>query len=244
MNLTLNYKIIGQQFVSYGTTLKLHYVTSSLKSLEGKRGFKFAYKFVEEDSQISSVLQLSTNQLGKLTNMNYPHECPIHNEIFLKASIGHQIELTLPRLTYMRINDGPNCQSASDHLIFNLIDPFGDISLTPPNPNIWSVCSESSEPFQTFSTLSSKSIKVIKSKFHVLHIKLYNNKRSSFMFYYKTRKGKSCFLTLFYTIQSHLLVYIVWFSIFFPKTTSNLSYSYLKLSLDLLIHSYAQNYCP
>jgi hypothetical protein len=90
----------------------------------------------------------------------------------------------------MKINDGPNCEFLSDQLIFNIIDPFGDISLTPPNPNIWSVCSESSEPFKTFSTLISKNIKEIKSKFHVLHIKLNNDQRSSFMFYYKTRKGE------------------------------------------------------
>lgn len=189
--------LIGQQFLSYGTSLKLHYITSSLKSLQGKRGFKLSYKFVERDSKITTVLELSTNQLGKVANLNYPHECPIDNEIYLKASVGHQIELRLPRLTYMKINDGPNCEFLSDQLIFNIIDPFGDISLTPPNPNIWSVCSESSEPFKTFSSLVSKNIKEIKSKFHVLHIKLYNDQRSSFMLYYKTRKGEPNPISLF-----------------------------------------------
>ena len=155
-----------------------------------KRGFKFKYSFVERNGRILSVIELPANHLGKVSNLNYPHECPNDFQIYLKSEISHQIELRLPRLTYMKINDGMSCEFIGDRLLFSIIDPFGDTSLTPPNPNIWSVCSESGEPFKTFSSLRSTEIKVIKSKFNVLLIKLNSNQRNSFMFYYKTKKGE------------------------------------------------------
>ena len=168
----------------------MHYITSSaFDSLRAKRGFRFSYRFVERNSRISSVIHLIGNHLGKVTNLNYPHECPNDFQMYLKSEISHQIEVRLPRLTYMKINDGLSCEFSSDRHLFNVIDPFGDTSLTPPNPNIWSICSESSEPFKTFSSLKSTNIKVIKSKFNILHIKLNTSQRNSFMLYYKTRKG-------------------------------------------------------
>lgn len=175
--------------VSYGTSIRLRYVTSSsLKSLQGKRGFKFKYQFIGRQDSSTSVLDLSYDKLGRIMNMNYPHESPIKNEIYLKAPIGYQIELQLPRLTYMKIMKGYDCEYSSDQLIFNVFDEFGDINASPPLPNVWAVCSYTNEAPKTISSLStSSSIKIIKSKFHVLNIKL--NKFNTFMLHYKVKKG-------------------------------------------------------
>lgn len=185
------YLPLGQQFISLANTLKVHYITSSsITSLPPKRGFRFSYSFIENESRVTSVVELPALHLGKVANLNYPHDCPNDYHMFIKSEIGHQIELRLPRLTYMKITDGPNCESNTDRLLFHLVDPFGDVSLTPPNPTFWSVCSESSEPFKTFSALRSTRIKIVRSKFHVLHIRPMNGQRNTFMFYYKTRKGE------------------------------------------------------
>ncbi|CAG2120498.1 unnamed protein product, partial [Medioppia subpectinata] len=99
---------IGQQFISYGNTMKVHYITStSLVTMQSKRGFRFSYRFADTTARISSLMELSAAQTGKVANLNYPHECPNDYHIYLKAEISHQIELRLPRLTYMKINDGP-----------------------------------------------------------------------------------------------------------------------------------------
>lgn len=190
--------IEGQQFISYESNLRLRYATSFSSTLKN-RGFRMRYAFVDRESKINTVLQLASSGIGKITSLNYPHDSPSESDIYLKATIGSTIEMRLPRAsTALMIYEGERRCNFGDQLVLTVMDAFGDVLLSPPSPNVWSICRHSSVRPRSSSISSSAHhhhaphFKPLKSIFHVLNIKSAPSKNNTFLFYYKTHKGILC----------------------------------------------------
>ncbi|RWS06532.1 neurogenic locus notch-like protein, partial [Dinothrombium tinctorium] len=197
--------IVGEQFLSYENKFTLHYKTKKRlfrSALIKRRGFRFKYKVISNET-IVTVLELSENTFGAIHNLNFPHSQPseIENVIYLRAPIGYAIEIRVSKMSATILNeethcgDGNSAQTNSvDYASYDvkIIDAFGDTTLQPPSPNLWSLCQMNPQSTTASAMKEMNAIrhrlKLIKSVFHVLTINAENrksNQRSTFQLLYK-----------------------------------------------------------
>lgn len=202
---------IGQIFLSYKSSIRIELKTKPRKLgqiYEKRRGYKFNYEFipeqvnykhlqVEELMSITSVTRVEHENIGRVTSLNFPYAPPkgVRHKTILRCETGSSFELRITKSMVHLLRNG-SCNGVGEQTALTVKDYFGDISLYPPIPNIWSICltNKSSNQHSERHSIQGQihginRIKSIKSNFHLISIESTAIFKTPFLFFYKFSKG-------------------------------------------------------
>lgn len=151
---------------------------------------------------ITSTTRVKAESIGHITSLNFPYPLPkgVKHRTFLRSEVGTNLELRTAKSMVHLLRDGI-CDSTRGELTsLTVKDYFGDISLYPPIPNIWSIClrNHTSNLYSETSRAQKlirgqyhevNRIKSIQSSFHVLSIESTSFSQTPFLFFYKSSIG-------------------------------------------------------
>lgn len=210
--------MVGQVYLSYKSSIRIDLFTKSRlfgQVYDKRRGFKFNYRFIAEQESkygelmsITSTTSVKAESVGHITSLNFPYPPPkgIRHKTYLRSEVGTNFELRVTKSMVHLLKNGTCDMTHGELTSLTLKDYFGDISLYPPIPNIWSICLRNhtnnrySEPTRAQILIrgqyhEANRIKSIQSNFHVLSIESTSFSQTPFLLFYKSSLGTFHFLS-------------------------------------------------